>query len=115
MEKGSLSNVDRLCVLAVTVLVMTAVLSGLSVVLGGGADAGMLAVAVLSNGILAGVVVLAFVRSILASRNTRRAVRKARQQEVDAALLDPAAHHPPRQPPKMRYEMPRRRIIPFRW
>lgn len=114
MEEGSLSNVDRLCVLAVTVLVLTALLSGLSVVLGGGGQVGMLAVAVLSNGILAAVAVLAFVRSFLASRNAQRAVRKARQQELDAGLAA-ATHNPPRHPLKVRCEMPRRRIIPFRW
>ncbi|MDZ7617074.1 MAG: hypothetical protein U1E05_08720 [Patescibacteria group bacterium] len=111
-------NVDRVWVVCVTVLVMTAVYSGLNVVLAGGRPwqdgAGMLALAVLSNGILAAVIVRGLVRSFRASRAGGRAVRKARQQEIDASL-GPAARNPPRHPLKVRCEMPRRRIIPFRW
>ncbi len=50
-----------------------------------------------------------------AARRARQAVRRARQQEADTPSDQPAAGQSPPRPGKVRFEVIRRKIIPFRW
>ncbi len=113
-----MSSANRFRALVLTALVLTALWSGASALLDRGNAwqnrVAMLALAALSNGILAGVIVRAVVRGIAASRSAQKAVRNARQQEPVAAS-ESAERHVPRHSGKVRYEVARRQIFPFRW
>ncbi len=58
---------------------------------------------------------LSIADSRAAARRARQAVRRARQQEAEIPSDQGVAEEPPQRPGKVRFEVIRRKIIPFRW